>query len=293
LEKPFGEDLEGARELNRLLTQEDLDAYRVDHVLAMETTQNLVALRRRNPVLAQLWNGAAVERVDICWEETLALEGRAGYYDHAGVLRDVMQNHMLQLLALVAMEEPDDGTDVQRCKLDAFRSMGQARGLRRARYTAGTLADGRLVGDYVAEPGVKAFRNTETFAEVALTVDRPRWRDTSFVLRSGKALAHRRKLVRMNFHGGGALEIGIDGPRDVVLRLQGRATTPLELRGRAADDGLSPYAHVLHDALSGTSLFAVAAEEAEEGWRVLAPVLTGWAGGAGALESYPAGSEGP
>jgi glucose-6-phosphate 1-dehydrogenase len=297
LEKPFGENLDGARSLNALLKKEGMDVYRVDHVLAMETTQNLAAFRRNNPVVEQLWNGGAVDGVEICWEETLALEGRAAYYDRAGAVKDVMQNHMVQLLALVAMEEPDDGpndeADLPRRKLEVMRSVGDVRAVRRARYTAGTLANGREVGDYVAEPGVDPSRNTETFAEVSLVVDRPRWRDTQFVLRAGKALARRRKLVRLNFAGGGACEIGIDGPRGIVLQLEGRERAPLELRTTPVEETLSPYAHVLRDVLSRSSRYAVEAQEAEEGWRVVAPLLAAWADGDVTMETYSAGSGGP
>jgi len=281
IEKPFGDDLESARALNALLARTDVDAYRVDHVLGMETTQNLVALRRGNPVLDRLWNGDAIEEVEILWEETLALEGRAGYYDRAGALKDVLQSHMLQLLALV-------GTDGDERKPDVLRAVRVA-GSRRARYTAGTLADGREVPSYADEDGVDASRGTETFAEVALQVETPRWAGTRFVLRAGKALDRRRKLVLLRFRGGGELEVGIDGPEDLVLRLAG----PLELRASAPGDGLPPYAHVLLDVLGGTSVLAVGGDEAEQAWRVVMPVLEAWERGGVPLEEYAAGSAGP
>jgi glucose-6-phosphate 1-dehydrogenase len=288
VEKPFGEDLESARALNALLAQAGEDAYRVDHVLGMQTTENLVAMRSANSVLEQLWTGEHVQEVEILWEETLALEGRAGYYDDAGALKDVLQNHMLQLLALVAMEQA--AGELQARKLDVLRSVRVSRS-RRARYTAGTLADGRTVPAFAGEEGVDPARCTETFVEVVLEVDRPRWRGTRFVLRAGKALARRRKLVLLRFRRAGELEIGIDGPRDLVLRIP--AETPLELRASAPGDGLPPYAHVLLDVLAGGNALSVGGDEAEQAWRVVSPVLAAWNAGHVPLEEYPAGSAGP
>jgi glucose-6-phosphate 1-dehydrogenase len=291
VEKPFGDDLASARQLNALLGETGADAYRVDHVLGMHTTRNLAALRRANPVLEKLWNGESVEHVDILWEETLALEGRAGYYDHAGALKDVLQNHMLQLLALVAMDPPTDD-DLHERKVDALRSVRLPTCSRRARYTAGTLADGRDVPAYADEEGVDPARGTETFAEVVLELDTPRWSGTRFVLRAGKALTRRRKLVQLGFQGGGQFEVGIDGPRDVVLRLHA-ASDPLELRAPASGAALPPYAHVLLDVLDGTNALSVSADEAEQAWRVVAPTLAAWKTGEIPLEDYPAGSAGP
>jgi glucose-6-phosphate 1-dehydrogenase len=287
VEKPFGDDVDEARELNALLARTDLDGYRVDHVLGMETVRNLIALRRR-PLLERLWNGERVEHVEILWEETLALEGRAGYYDHAGALKDVLQSHMLQLLALVGMEGEGD---IHGRKLDVLRAV-RITSSRRARYTRGTLADGRVVPAYVEEEGVDPGRCTETFVELTLELDGERWSGTQFVLRAGKALARRRKLVLLRFRSGGELEIGIDGPEDIVLRLDGAAESPLELRGTASGDGLPPYAHVLLDILGGTNGLSVGGDEAEEAWRAVEPVLEAWDAGAAPLEEYPAGSAG-
>jgi glucose-6-phosphate 1-dehydrogenase len=291
VEKPFGDDLESARALNGLLAGED--AYRVDHVLGMETVRNLVAIRRANPVLERLWNGESVEQVDVLWEETLALEGRAGFYDHAGALKDVLQNHMLQLLALVGMEPPASDTDLHQRKLAVLQSVRLQSDSRRARYTGGRLADGRRVPAYADEEGVDPARCTETFAEVVLELDSPRWSGTSFVLLAGKALSRQRKLVLLRFRDGGELEIGIDGPEDIVLRLSAAEDETLELRGHAAGEGLPPYAHVLLDVLAGTNSLSVGGDEAEQAWRVVAPVLADWEAGRVPLEEYPAGSTGP
>jgi glucose-6-phosphate 1-dehydrogenase len=293
VEKPFGDDLDSARELNTLLAQLPIDGYRVDHVLGMETVQNMVAMRRQNDALEQIWNGRSIEEIEILWEETLALEGRAGYYDRAGALKDVLQNHMLQLLALVAMEPSAEDGDLQARKLDALTSVQVQNGSRRGRYTAGTLDDGRVVPAYADEDGVDPARGTETFAEVRVELGTPRWNGTRFALRAGKALAHRRKLVLLRFRGGGEFEFGIDGPEDVVLRLAGATGDTTELRAPAPGEGLPPYAHILLDILGGTSTLSVGADEAEEAWRVVAPVLAEWEAARIPLEEYAAGSDGP
>src|SRR5205814_9590895 len=146
------------------------------------TVQNLIGLRMANPVLEAVWNSAHIEQIDILWEETLALEGRAQYYDKAGALKDVMQNHVFQLLSLVAMEPPAtlDERDLRDRKLDALRSIrplteddAMSRS-RRGRYTAGRIGE-RAIPNYVDEKGVDPKRATETFAEVDLELDSPRW----------------------------------------------------------------------------------------------------------------------
>ena len=258
LEKPFGEDLESAVELNRLLARVggvagEQAVFRVDHALALATAQNLLGVRLANRVLEPLWNGTHIEQVDILWEETLALEGRASYYDRAGALKDVIQNHLLQILCLIAMEPPIslEERDFRDRKLDVLRSVrpptpqDAASRTRRARYTAGKLAstggaDGRAVPDYAEEDGVDPKREIETFAEVVLELESWRWTGTRFLLRTGKALAGRRKeaVVRFRpvphlpFGDGDAepaaneLRIGLDGPYNFTLRLTGRATGP-------------------------------------------------------------------
>jgi glucose-6-phosphate 1-dehydrogenase len=307
LEKPFGEDLDGAISLNRQLAEVAGDAgeqaiFRVDHVLGMATAQNLLALRQ-SPALEPLWNGTHVEQVEVLWEETLALEGRAGYYDGAGALKDVLQNHMLQLLCLVAMESPAkaDERELRDRKVEVLRSVRPLTS-RRARYGAGRLSDtGTSVPAYAEEDGVDPARGTETFAELILELDDELWRNTRFVLRAGKALRRRRKGVVIRFRtsvGSVADElwIGIDGPSDIVLRLTGGAfesSAPVELRGEPPVTELPAYARVLLEVVSGGSTLSVRADEAEWAWRVVAPVLDAWRADRVPLEEYPAGSDGP
>ena len=177
LEKPFGEDLDSARALNRLLAElvDERHVFRVDHFLAMTTVQNVLGTRLANRVLEPIWNSAHIGEVEIVWEESLALEGRAGYYDGVGALKDMVQNHLLQLLCLVAMEPPislgernlrDRKVDVLR-SLRPFEEGDVATRTRRARYRAGRVGD-REIPAYADEDGVTAGHGTETFAEVML-----------------------------------------------------------------------------------------------------------------------------
>jgi glucose-6-phosphate 1-dehydrogenase len=296
LEKPFGEDRHSARELNELLHRVLGDGaeqiiFRVDHVLGMGTLQNLIAMRRSGRVLESAWNGEHVEEVEVLWEETLALEGRATFYDRAGALKDVMQNHMMQLLAVVAMEplaqpSADAFRDAKLQALCAVRSLepGEVDRLsQRARYAAG--------GDipaYVEEDGVDAARGTETFAEVLLELDSPRWAGTRFRLRAGKALAHKRKGVVVHFRDGDELWIGIDGPEDIALRL-----APLTLSSEPYRSELPAYAEVLLDLLGGGSSLSVRDDEVEEAWRIVDPVVAAWHDDRVPMRDYAAGSNGP
>jgi glucose-6-phosphate 1-dehydrogenase len=324
VEKPFGVDLQSAIHLNRLLgrlsgSASEPTVYRVDHVLAMSTVQNLIALRFSNRVFQTIWSREHVEQVEILWEETLGLEGRAGYYDHVGALKDVMQNHMVQLLALVAMEGAEDLGELamQNRRVELLRSVrpltmeAVAERTRRGRYAQGTLQSdagaGRPVPAYAQELGVDPHRNTETFAEVALEIDTPRWNGTRFLLRAGKALARRRKEVILHFRPVGGsdpnqlrnhLRIGIDGPEEVVLQLVGRSAGPtprmteLSMIMPPPPSDLPAYGAILIDMLSERSTFSVSGDEAEEAWRVFMPVIEGWRQGIVPLEEYPAGSRG-
>jgi glucose-6-phosphate 1-dehydrogenase len=330
LEKPFGEDLDSAVELNRLLARVagvtgEQAVFRVDHALALATAQNLLAARLANRVLEPIWNSTHIEQVDILWDETLAMEGRVSYYDKTGALKDVIQNHLLQILCLIAMEPPVSlgERDLRDRKLDVLRSVrpmtpaDAASRTRRARYTAGRLAstggaDGRTVPDYVEEDGVDPQRGTETFAEVVLELESWRWSGTRFLLRTGKALDQRRKEAVVRFRpvphlpfGGDAepaaneLRIGLDGPYDFTLSLTGRTTgppshlAPLTLDAELPAPELPAYSRVLMDVLNGDSTLSIRGDEAEEAWRILTPVMQAWAKGRVPLQEYPAGSAGP
>jgi glucose-6-phosphate 1-dehydrogenase len=332
VEKPFGDDQQSAQALNALLAQAAGDAgehgvFRVDHVLGMTTVHNLAALRMFNPVLDAVWDGAHIEQVEILWEETLALEGRAGYYDRAGALKDVMQNHMIHLLCLVAMEPPStiNEHDLHDAKVEVLKSVRPpsreliATRTQRGRYTAGGLTndddpdgEGHAVPSYVDEAGVDPERRTETLAEVALELRAPRWTGTRFVLRAGKALGQRRKGIMVHFRADARpglddapsedparrLWIGIDGPNDLALQLTGGTAglppqpVPLTFVAAPPASNLPPYSRVLLDILEGTSGLSVRGDEAEEAWRVMSPVVEAWADDVVPMQDYRAGSAG-
>jgi glucose-6-phosphate 1-dehydrogenase len=319
-EKPFGEDLDSARTLNRLIAElaDERHVFRVDHFLAMTTVQNVLGTRLANRVLEPIWNGAHIEEVEIVWDESLALEGRAGYYDDVGALKDMVQNHLLQLLCLVAMEPPITfgERDLRDRKVDVLRSVRPleerdiATHTRRGRYRAGRIGD-RDVPAYVDEDGVTPEHRTETFAEVTLELDSWRWSGTRFRLRTGKALGHDRMEVVVRFRpvphplfGGpdesapNALRFGLE-PEGLTLELTGTGPgaeltlVPLTLTAEMEPPELPAYGRILHDVLRSDATLSIRADEAEEAWRVVTPVLDGWSRDVAPLEEYDAGSQGP
>lgn len=319
LEKPFGEDLDSAVKLNRLLTGvvPEQAVFRVDHFLAMTTVQNVLGSRLANRVLEPIWNSAHIAEVEIVWDETLALEGRAGYYDGAGALKDMVQNHLLQVLCLVAMEPPLSlgERDLRDRKIDVLRSVRPltdddvVRRTRRARYVTGRVG-GRDVPAYAEEDGVDPRRRTETFADVELELESWRWSGTTFRLRTGKALGHDRKEVAVRFRpvphlpfgfneeaAPNVLRFGLE-PENMTLALTGIGTgthtlAPLTLTAQPVPPELPAYGQLLLDVLHGNAALSIRGDEAEEAWRVLAPVMSAWSRDLVPLGEYPAGSNGP
>jgi glucose-6-phosphate 1-dehydrogenase len=319
LEKPFGEDLAEATELNALLSGVIAEeaVFRVDHFLAMTTVQNVLGTRLANRVLEPIWNSAHIAEIDIVWDETLALEGRAGYYDGVGALKDMLQNHLLQLLCLVAMEPPIslDARDLRDRKVDVLRSIRPlseddvVRHTRRARYTSG-LIDGVRVPSYVDEDGVDPAHRTETFAEMELRLDNWRWHGTMFRLRTGKALGRNRMEVAVRFRAVPHLPRGMLGdpqpnvlrfglePESLVVEMSGvgpRAHTlvPLTLTAELEPAELPAYGRLLLDVFNRDPALSIRGDEAEESWRVVTPVLSAWAKDLVPLQEYVAGSDGP
>ena len=314
VEKPFGSDLPSAMALNELLNRVtggvEESAFRVDHFLGMPKVQALLDLHAPGRSLAPVWNSASISQVDLLWEETLGLEGRADFYDRTGAVRDVMQNHMLQALAHVAMEVParQTGRELHAAKLDLLRSVRVCSApevpfrTRRARYTAGTLtgtgATGpRAVPGYTAEDGVDPARGTETYAELLLEVDTPRWTGTRFVLRTGKAMGTPRKGVALHFRTAAPACDPQDAERVAADRLWIELDAPEE-SPRPGVQVASPgeraaYGQILTELLCGSSRLSVSGEESEQAWRIVDPVLQAWAQDAVPLLEYPAGAAGP
>lgn len=318
LEKPFGTSEASAAALNdtlRALVPEQ-QIHRVDHFLGKGTVLNILGLRFANNFLEPVWNRDHIEKVEVFFDEDLTLEGRAGYYDRAGALRDMIQSHLLHVMAILAMDAPArlDERDL-RDQISAVLRAARveepfADTTRRARYTAGRIGE-REVPDYTEEPGVDASRGTETLAEITVTLASWRWAGVPFILRSGKALGKKRKEAVVTFKPVPHLPegfIGVDAPNRLrigfgpdVLQLDVDVNGPgdvLSLNRVTLDADLSatdllPYGEVLDGVLAGDPLLSVRGDTAESCWRVVEPVLDAWAADEVPMETYPAGSMGP
>ena len=318
LEKPFGRDLESARALNRLLetTLPEEQVFRVDHFLGKSTVLNLLGLRFANRIFEPLLSAPNVEKVEIRFDESLALEGRAGYYDKAGALVDMIQSHLLLVLALVTMEPPAsvDAEDLRGGMAQALRATRpwkkNGTSSRRARYSAGTIS-GKSIPAYVDEDGVTPDLETETLAEVTLAVDNWRWAGVPFTLRSGKALGESKQEILITFRDVPHLPTGLSGASGpATLRISLKpAGLALDLVINGEDDPfvldravlqtalrdghMSAYGEVLAGLLESDPTLSVRGDVAEECWRIVGSVLAAWRKGEVPLESYPAGSDGP
>lgn len=319
LEKPFGEDEASARELDAQLHQvvPENQIFRIDHFMGTSTVLNLIGLRFANRIMGPIWSSEHIERVEILYDEALALEGRAGYYDTAGALRDMLQSHLLQVMAIFAMEPiaAVNSQELSDLKAQVLRSThlwqnSPKRSSRRARYTAGTV-DGKKIPSYVDEDGVTASNKTETLAQVKLEVRNARWAGVPITLRSGKALGVVRKEIVCYFRPVSHVPEGFSGdatPDRLIINLKPGAVS-LELTMNAEGDPLAlerkqltaelgagrmtAYGEVLREILEGDPLLSLRNDEAELGWHIMDPVLKAWAEDRVPLEEYPAGAAGP
>jgi glucose-6-phosphate 1-dehydrogenase len=327
LEKPFGRDLETAVALGHEMAGsfEESQVFRVDHYVAKETVQNILAFRFANSLFEPIWNRNHIDHVQITAAEDLGVGTRASFYEANGAVRDVVQNHMLQLLALVCMEPPASLAPdaVRDAKVDVLRAVDRldprevAARTVRARYTAGSVHD-RLVRGYLDEAGVPADSQTETYAAVRLELDTPRWSGVPIVLRTGKRLARKLTEVAVQFKqvphvASGALGFAGTQPNQLVLsiepgeavslRLGGKVTgaqhriRPIELAFRYgpsfADESPDAYDRLLLDAMAGTPTLFTRSDEVTEQWSIVDPILRGWREHAMPLLTYAAGSQGP
>ncbi len=319
LEKPFGTDEASARALNQTITGlvPEHRIFRVDHFLGRSTLLNILGVRFANRVFEPVWSAEHIESVVVRYDESLGLEGRAGYYDRAGALIDMIQSHLLQVLAFLAMEPPAtlDERDLRDSTGAVLRATyiwddNAVRSSRRARYTAGSVA-GRSLPDYTDEDGVDASRETETLAEVAFEVRTARWTGVPFTLRSGKALTGRDAEIVITFRPVRHLPAGLTGDsRGSVLRfVLGPDQMSLEIDVNGGDDpfeleravlaadlgegALKAYGEVISGILDGDAALSVRGDSAEQCWRIVQPVLDAWRRDEVPLESYPAGTGGP
>ncbi|MDO5681831.1 MAG: glucose-6-phosphate dehydrogenase [Propionibacteriaceae bacterium] len=316
LEKPFGNDLASAQEFNRLLadlvTEEQV--FRVDHFLGKSTVLNILGVRFANRLFEPVWSAADIERVDIVFDESLALEGRAGYYDKAGALIDMIQSHLLLVMAMLAMEEPNriDHVELRDLMMHVLRATHchPDHPSHRARYTAGQVG-GKDVPSYADEPGVDPARETDTLAEVTLEIRSRRWAGVPFRLRSGKGLGDARRLAILYFRPVAHLPEGFTGEvnQNVLLFDLGEGSLGLRIATNGEGDKLSleetvfdaqigdspvrPYGEILSGILDGNPLLSVRGDIAEECWRIVAPIIDAWRAGEVPLDDYPAGTMGP
>ncbi|HEY8451363.1 MAG TPA: glucose-6-phosphate dehydrogenase [Natronosporangium sp.] len=323
VEKPFGHDLDSARRLNARIHRvfEERQVYRIDHYLGKETVQNILALRFANTLFEPVWNNRYVDSVQITVAETVGIGTRAGFYDAAGAARDVLQNHMLQLLALVAMEEPTSFApdEIRAEKLKVLRAVTLpddiATGTVRGQYQQGWIS-GRRVPGYREEPGVPPDSTTETYVAVRLGIQNRRWADVPFYLRTGKRLPRQVTELAVLFKpaphlpfdpadvamlGANQLVIRVQPDEGVVLKFGSKVPgTAMEVRDIAMDfqygeafTEASPaaYERLVLDVLLGDSTLFPHADEVEESWRVIDPLEEAWEGTE--PEPYRAGEWGP
>ncbi len=329
MEKPFGRDLDSARQLNRSLLEvfAEPQLFRIDHYLGKETVQNILAFRFANGFFEPIWNRRYVDSVQITVAESLGVEGRGNYFERAGTLRDMVPNHLFQVLTLIAMEPPSSlGADAVRDeKTKVLRSIPTwtpeqvASDTVRAQYGPGTLASGEEVVGYTSEPSVDPASRTETYTALHLKIDSWRWAGVPFYLRTGKRLSRRASEAVVRFRRA-PLQLFRDTPvsglhsNQLVIRLQPREGIALRFDVKRpgpemelgkvdmdfcyseyfGETGATGYETLLWDAMRGDATLFQRADNVEEGWRVVQPVLDAWAAERSvALPAYAAGSEGP
>ena len=328
VEKPFGTDLASAKALNQKLLDivDEAQIYRIDHYLGKETVQNILVLRFSNGMFEPIWNRNHIDHIQITVNETLSVGHRGRFYDATGALRDMVPNHLFQLLSLVAMEPPArfDAPAVRSEKADvlaAIQTQSPVDALRnsvRGQYAAGQVGD-QKVGDYRQTPEVKPDSNTETYAALKLTIDNWRWAGVPFYLRTGKALGIKHTEIAIKFKQApfamfrdtpveqlsqNYLVISIEPTEGIALQFNAKVPGPtfaidgVEMKFRYKDyfktEPSTGYETLIYDCMIGDNILFQRADSVEAGWQAVQPFLDAWKeAGTDGLEKYAAGSEGP
>ncbi len=325
IEKPFGHDLESARELERKVSSvfDPQSVFRIDHYLGKETVQNMLALRFANQLFEPIWNRNYIDHVQITMAEDIGIGGRAGYYDGIGAARDVIQNHLLQLLALTAMEEPTS-FEADQLRAEKRKVLAAARPPKdiaahtaRGQYLGG-WAGGQKVLGYLEEQGIDPASQTETYAAIRVDIDNRRWAGVPFYLRTAKRMPRRVTEIALNLRkaphlpftltdteamGSNALVLRIQPDEGVTLRFGAKVpATLMEIRDVTmdfaygtsfAEDSPEAYERLILDVLLGDPPLFPQAEEVELAWKILDPILDFWAEENTQPEGYASGSWGP
>jgi glucose-6-phosphate 1-dehydrogenase len=325
IEKPFGRNLQSAKDLNSVIGAcfDESQIYRIDHYLGKETVQNILMFRFANTIFEPVWNREYIDNIQITIAESLGVEHRAGYYDQSGALRDMFQNHLMQMLALVAMEPPSSfGADqVRDEKVKVLRSIrplnleAWTESIIRGQYTSGTL-NGKNVCGYLDEDGVAENSKTETYVAAKLFVDNWRWKDVPFFVRTGKALAAKKTEIAITFKEvphSMFVSAGLDELPQNVLIMQIQPHEGISLQFQAKRPGSKmcmgtldmnfqysdifgvkmpeAYSRLLLDAMLGDQTLFDRYDSLETAWKLLDPVLNAWNDDPSKPYEYPAGAE--
>ena len=323
VEKPFGHDLESARQLDTMLWEHfaEKEIFRIDHYLGKETVQNMLALRFANGIFEPIWNRQFIDHVQITVAESIGIEGRAGYYESAGAIRDIFQNHLLQLLALTAMEPPIDFTaeSVRNEKVKVLKSIHTPgpKSVVRGQYGRGYI-EGEEVTAYREEKGVAADSMTETYIAAKLYVDNWRWADTPFYVRMGKRLARRETTIAIQFKRAPHPpfeETSAEGlrPNVLLVHVQPDEGVSLAIGAKVPGQGMSirtvhmdflyggtfrtgmpeAYERLIVDTLLGDGTLFTRADEVEEQWLLVDTIVAAWQRDRPGFPNYAAGTWGP